>query len=126
MFKMKNKKANIPILILVIGVVAICVLSIMAFYFPNDQVKKDFSGIIIISEVNSIIDQIKFYENIKKNPEDLIKELNKKIDEGISNNRKFYVEMDGDKKILHAIYYSSEFSFSGDRKELYHVQYELS
>ena len=62
----KNKKADIPVMILVIGVVGICILTILSFVKFNTDVDKDFLGIGLIETINSISEEVDF---IKENPE---------------------------------------------------------
>tara|TARA_Y100000296_G_scaffold10775_1_gene12473 strand:+ start:68 stop:451 length:384 start_codon:yes stop_codon:yes gene_type:complete len=65
-----NKKADISITILVIGVVAACGLAIFSFYSSGISMKSDFFGLEIIEKINSISEEIEFYENsdINKDP----------------------------------------------------------
>ena len=65
----KNKRADITIVILVIGVIAVCFLAIFSFYSSDINLKKDFIGIEMIHEINSLSDEIKFYKNSKINKE---------------------------------------------------------
>ena len=57
---MKNKKADISITILILGVVAICILTIFSFVGVNNERKNDFLGTGLIETMNSIEEEIKF------------------------------------------------------------------
>jgi|TARA_Y100000034_G_scaffold110931_1_gene143502 hypothetical protein len=60
--KMKNKKADISITILVLGVVAISILTIFSFVGVNNERKNNFLGIGLIETIGSIGEEIKFYD----------------------------------------------------------------
>jgi hypothetical protein len=60
----KNKKADIPVAILVIGVFAICTLAILSFKFMDIKTTKGFyESIEGIEEMNSQIQKYLFYKN---------------------------------------------------------------
>lgn len=82
---MKNKKADIPIIILVLGVVAVCGLAILSFYSSGISVKKDFIGLGMMEKINSLSEEIEFYKSseIKKDPEKIMEIFNG----GISQNK---------------------------------------
>ena len=56
----KNKKADISIIILVLGVVAISILTIFSFVGFDNEREGDFLGIGLIETMNSIEEEIKF------------------------------------------------------------------
>jgi len=70
----KNKKGNLPIIILVLGVLAVCSLALLSFYASNLKVSNNFSGISKMEDINSQI-EINAYQ--EKPPEELkeIKEV---------------------------------------------------
>ena len=53
---MKNKRGNLPIIILVLGVLAVCSLALLSFYNANLKISNDFSGVKLIEKVNSQIE----------------------------------------------------------------------
>lgn len=57
-----NKKANIPIIILVLGVLAVCSLALISFYVSNFKVKNTFVGIGMMEEMHSQIEEKLFEE----------------------------------------------------------------
>ena len=57
---MKNKRADISITILVLGVVAISILTIFSFINSKYEINEDFLGIGLIETMNSIEEEIKF------------------------------------------------------------------
>lgn len=61
----KNKKGDIPVTILVIGVFAICTLAILSFKFMDIKNTKGFyESIEAIEEMNSQIQKYYFYKNV--------------------------------------------------------------
>ena len=60
----KNKKADVPITILVIMVVAICILAILSFVNSRNRVQSSPLGIELIEEINSDVEKFYFYLNL--------------------------------------------------------------
>ena len=61
----KNKKADIPVTILVIGVFAICTLAILSFKFMDIKTTKGFyESVEGVEEMNSQIQKYYFYKNL--------------------------------------------------------------
>lgn len=56
-----GKKGDIPITILVIGVLVICLLALFSFYFSNMAVKKNFNSISLVEQAAVIKEKISFY-----------------------------------------------------------------
>lgn len=56
-----NKRANIPIIILVLGVLVICSLAILSFFSANFIVSNSFDGISEVENLNSQI-ELNLYE----------------------------------------------------------------
>ena len=61
---MRNRRGDIPITILVIGILAICLLAIFSFYSSDRNVKKDFAVVGVVEEVALIREKMDFYENL--------------------------------------------------------------
>jgi len=59
-----NKKADIPVTILVIGVFAICSLAILSFYISTDSIKSSFNSLDYFETINSQIDAYYLYQNL--------------------------------------------------------------
>ena len=51
-----GKKGNLPIIILVLGVLAVCSLALLSFYSANLKVSNNFSGIKLVEKLNSQIE----------------------------------------------------------------------
>ena len=62
----KNKKGDVPITLLVLGVVAICGLTILSFIVSGTNISESFvnSGLGIFEEIYSAEEKFYFYENI--------------------------------------------------------------
>lgn len=57
---MRNKKANIPITILVIGTLAICIITLAAFYIIRDNSEKDVSSFNYLRVMYSFQDNLEY------------------------------------------------------------------
>ena len=58
---MKNKKADIPVTILVIGVFAICLMALFSFLYVSAVKKNNFPGINMMESLNVDIEKFNFY-----------------------------------------------------------------
>ncbi|MGD9276566.1 MAG: hypothetical protein PVJ67_05315 [Candidatus Pacearchaeota archaeon] len=67
-----NKRGDIPVIILVIGVVGICILAILSFSFSLSSRGNALIGPYLIEDVLSISEQISFYEKKGINFQSLI------------------------------------------------------
>ena len=47
-----NKKADLPVTILVIGVFAVCTLALLSFFYSSHQLHKSFVGIEMVENAN--------------------------------------------------------------------------
>ena len=52
-----NKKGNLPIIILILGVLAVCSLALLSFYSSNLKVSNNFVGVKLIEKLNSEIEE---------------------------------------------------------------------
>jgi hypothetical protein len=68
-----NKKADLPIIILVIGVVFVCGLAMFSFYTSLNAFKENFISVSLLQEMNFLERRIEFYQEVQ-NPAPL-KEL---------------------------------------------------
>ena len=69
---MKSKRGEVPIVILVIGVVAICIFALLSFAFSFNILNKDFISINSLENVSAIEEQVQFYKNLGLNPENYL------------------------------------------------------
>jgi len=54
---MKNKRGDIPLTVLIIGVFAVCTLAILSFIYISYQMNKAFVGIEIMEKANAQIEE---------------------------------------------------------------------
>ncbi len=73
-----NKRGDIPVTILIIGVILICCLAIFSFFSSTAKIRKSFIGLGVMEELNSQIEEITFNGG---NPEGIF--IEKKITKGI-------------------------------------------
>lgn len=73
---MKNRHGEIPIVILVIGIFAVCSLALITFYMSNTKFKQSFAGLDLMEKANIQIENQTFHEI---SPDNIY--LEKKIDE---------------------------------------------
>lgn len=85
---MKNKRANLPITIFVLGILLICSLTIASFTLFKGNQKKEVLA-IGVEDINSITEKFYFYKKIGKTNEQAI-ELIKLSDEDFP--REIYLE----------------------------------
>lgn len=57
-----NKRADISIVILVIGIIAVCFLAIFSFVKVNGDIDDNFLGIGLIETMNSVEEEFNFYD----------------------------------------------------------------
>jgi len=71
---MKNKKADIPIVILVLAIIAICLLAIFSFISFNFKVGRAFAQVSVIEKLDTQISEYNFYKN-NQVPDERIEEV---------------------------------------------------
>jgi len=72
---LKNKRGDIPITILVIGILAICILAIFSFYSSSKSVEDDFNSISAIEKVLIAKEKISLYSNSLEFTQEEIEEI---------------------------------------------------
>ncbi len=55
--KKMNKKADVPVTILVIGVFAVCTLALLSFMYSSNKLNKSLDGIKLMEEANAKIEK---------------------------------------------------------------------
>lgn len=58
-----NKKADIPVTILVLGVFVVCSLALASFFLSNIKISKSFDTINLVQEMNSKVSEYDFYKS---------------------------------------------------------------
>jgi hypothetical protein len=61
-----NRRANIPITILVIGVFLICTLALISFILAKNSAKDSFAGLTLMEKINSQIEDYSFNKDLGK------------------------------------------------------------
>ena len=120
----KNKKADISITILVIGVFVVSSLTLLNFYFEGFKDNNFFEGVILIKKVGEFAEDIRFYEslNLKKNSLELTG-----LSQGIEENGfKFQGKSEGGFYEIKGTLYEKEFFGLLTGKELVSVEYNFS
>lgn len=103
-----NKRADIPITILVIGVLVICILAIASFSITSKRASENFDEISKMEEILSIKDQFLFYLKVSEGEsfQDIVNKMN--FDKSVFNIKE-------EKKGVYTI----SADFSGGRIEYY-------
>ncbi len=57
-----NKRGNLPIILLVLGILAVCSLALLSFYFANLKMSNNFSGVALLEELNAQIEYNSYNE----------------------------------------------------------------
>lgn len=73
---MRNKKGDIPIAILVVGVILICALAILSFLSSSFKLEKSFADVTIMEDLNVKIEEYTFYKNQGVSNEEIKNALN--------------------------------------------------
>ena len=109
----KNRKGDIPITVLVIGVFGVCALAMLTFLISDFSIGNSFVGIGIMQQLNSNVDEYLFYENVGVPQESLDLMFN-------------YIEEDSIKYFYEEKTYTP-FSLFGEPEEvlLFSVQYPV-
>jgi len=59
---MKNKKADVPVMILVLGVLAICGVVLLSFELSMSRFQEDFIGVGVVETARAVAEEIKIDE----------------------------------------------------------------
>ena len=59
----KNKQGEIPVTILVLGVIALCALALLSFLVANGKTSAELKGISAVEKMNCEIEKFEFYKN---------------------------------------------------------------
>ena len=61
---MKNRRGDVPITILVIGVVMVCALALISFFSSSFKLEQSFTGVSVIDDFKVKIDEYNFYNTL--------------------------------------------------------------
>ncbi len=122
-----NKRADIPTVILVLGVFVVCSLTLLSFYFASDKDSDFFKGVLLIKAVSEIADDVKVYNKLGKTPEEamnLIGFSEGKIIE--KDNFKLTGKFDGKEYTIIGTFNESKWLGFVEGDQLVEVKYEFS
>ncbi len=77
---LKEKRADIPVTILVLGVLVICALAIVSFIVSKNKSEENPLGIETIEAVNSDFEKFQFYKNLGFSNEEAAEKINATIE----------------------------------------------
>ena len=123
-----NKRGDISITLLVLGVFTVCTLTLFSFYISGVDGKETALKVGIVEKINSLAEEIKFYKNpeIGKNPEDVMEIFDAGITEG---NINFVGIREGETYKIKSEYSERDlelFGFGlGERKVLFSIEYSF-
>lgn len=72
---LKNKRGDIPITILVIGILAICALAIFSFYFSKRDIESSLGSVDVIEKVLITKEKISLYKESLEFTQEEIEEI---------------------------------------------------
>jgi hypothetical protein len=107
-----NKRGDVPITILVIGVFAICVLTIFSFMFVANKVGNNFSGVGLIESVYATKEEVQFKQTLGLETEKVFENGNSVIEVGDN--------------VITGNYSSNTEFFGSEKKTLFFVEYRFS
>jgi flagellar basal body-associated protein FliL len=101
----KNKKADMPITILVLLVVAVCTMAVLSFFYSKAKTQSDYLGANLIEEINADIEKFYFYMNAGFSEKESAEKINAEV---IGTNLVFIrSKINKEKKII-SVEYSME------------------
>lgn len=99
--KMRNKKGDVPIMILVLGVFVIVAIAILSFLYVLSKNNDTFHSYALVEETNSAIDQYYFYKNMHLTQGEIDNALKLQIDR--SSGRR-YLNISRDDSSVYVMY----------------------
>ena len=125
---MKNKRGDISITLLVIGVFAVCALTLFSFYLSGSDAKKIAIPALMSEKVNSLAEEVRFYKSpeINKKPEELMDIFYKAQDD---KNPSFTGSIENEIYTIKAVYFTDSvkllgFGF-GDKREEFSIEHKF-
>ncbi len=72
---MKNKRGDVPITILVIGVFAICSLALLSFYIAEVRMERNFVGLDLMEKLDTNVEKYEVYVSEGYDKNSILSEL---------------------------------------------------
>ena len=115
-----NKKGDIPITFLVIGVFAVCTLVLLNFYVTGIGDEGIFEGVSLVLEVGKFANDIQFYQNLE------VDALESAESSRLSNNKDIEINasMSGDKYTINGDLTKKDYLFFNERRIAY-IEYKF-
>lgn len=63
-----SRRGQVPIVIFVVGVVAVCILALFSFLNSSSRVGDSFVGIHVTKDLNAQIEAYRFYQSVGEDP----------------------------------------------------------
>lgn len=60
----QNKRGDIPVTILVLGVILICITAIFSFYYASNATKNSLNSVGVLQKASVTMDKISLYDNL--------------------------------------------------------------
>jgi hypothetical protein len=86
---MKNKKGEISVTILVIGVIVLSALAMFTFFVSDYRLSNSFVGVGVMEKMNAAVDEYLFYQNVGASPDKIRGYFPREI---VTENRVNYFE----------------------------------
>ncbi|HLC87267.1 MAG TPA: hypothetical protein VJH65_03280 [Candidatus Nanoarchaeia archaeon] len=111
----KYKKADVPIIILVLGVFAVCGLVLLSFSISRNNSEEKFAALNLIGRVNSYAEEYNFYKNpeIAQNPEEIMGIFNNPTVKGSSLKISYEADIEAEEVIIRGVYKDTDFFADG-------------
>lgn len=88
----KNNKADIPITILVLGVLAISALAIISFVVSNNNISGRGLGTEVFEDIYSQVEEFYLYLNMGITPEEAAEKISDEVDAKINENGNLIID----------------------------------
>ena len=118
----KNKKADVPIIILVLGVFAVCGMVLLSFNISRNNSEEKFASLNLIGKVNSYAEEHNFYKNLEiaQNPEEIMDIFNNPAVSGKGLKVLYESDIKGESIIIRGFY--NDINILGSEKNIMVVE----
>lgn len=96
----KNKKASVPVTILVIGVFALCAMALIAFFISEFNFSNSFAMVDDLRAINVFQDEWNFYKNQGKTDSQILNFIEFPISSEEYKDYSISVTLDGTTKVI--------------------------
>ena len=96
----KNKRASVPVTILVIGVFALCGIALITFFISEFNFSNSFAMVDDLRAINVFQDEWNFYQNQGKTDSQILNLIKFPISHEEYEDYSISITLDGTKKVL--------------------------